>query len=228
MTRGRPSEDCPPEDPPDWFDAGGAQDAMSASDGGDGHDGVRAGEWFDDPDHRPIETVPESPDEPTEEPSNPVANGGPDGEVTATDVPGVTDEEGTGVDTPAATAGTTDGSPTPADETSERTGPASADVADGGGGGVDEGGSTPDGPGSGADESGSAGGGSEAVTVPPRPDECGGTAVDTDTPADGVDAEGAEDEVDETDATDAEETDATASVVGRILAYLRSIIGRMS
>jgi hypothetical protein len=40
-----------------------------------------------------------------------------------------------------------------------------------------------------------------------------------------MDARGAEDEVNE---TDAEETDATVSVVGRVLAYLRSFIERLS
>jgi len=233
VNRERRSEDRPTEDPPDWFDAGGAQGATTSTtdghDGNDGHDDARAGEWFDDPDHRPVETVPKSTDEPSEEPASPVANGATDGEANATDVPGVTDEEGTGVDTPAGPAGTTVGSPTSVDERSGRTGPASADVADDEGDGADENGAAPDEPGSEAsepgndpDEGGPAGDGSEAVTARSRPDESGRTAADTDGSAD---ARSTEDEV---DGMDGEDTAATTSVVGRVLAWLRSLVGRSS
>lgn len=53
--------DGPPADVPDWFDAGGAEDADPPDGEGSARSaGAEAGDWFEDPDHRPIETGTES------------------------------------------------------------------------------------------------------------------------------------------------------------------------
>lgn len=104
----------PPTDAPDWFDAGAAEDADPTDAGGSGRSPDPEEGWFDDPDHRPIEADTERGDaadaadagtHPTEEAARGKADGptaeegtestaGEEGESTTREEGGRTDEGG--------------------------------------------------------------------------------------------------------------------------------------
>lgn len=211
MSPERTGEDWSPEDAPDWFEAeeNGDESADPSTGEHDWLDDGAAEGWFDDPDHRPIDIG----DEPIEESVEPDPGGAFDGESGASE-----GTAGAAESTDQAGAGTSE---------REKSGTAV----------------TTDEPGTGADQRGPPENTPEAVASPPGSDdgrtdtrrgderETGeGTDREADTPERddrGTDTDDrTASETDETGETG--ETEDAGSYVHRVLAWLRSVVGRLA
>lgn len=184
MSPERTGEDPSPEDAPDWFEAEEEGDTSADPAPGDHDwlDDVAPEGWFEDPDHRPIDTGTGATDEP----------GG------AESAPGDVFDEESGA--PGETAGATESTAPAGAGASE---PRAHDTA-----------VTTDEPGTGANRDGT-------------PENTPGAVAPTSGPNDGGTDTPGEDERETGETAETGEAEDAGSYVHRVLAWLRSVVGRL-